>query len=155
MRDSRCAWKIMAYVKKKTGLWMIKKFIDPHTSVATSTVSISICNPNMAELLNLTYSWGCRYFMGLSKVGFKGYVTDLETGLAYHNNCLLCGCRVFYRLFLDLQAILSSILLLSDQGTGILLAIERHGGLWDHTHHQYCLRHVASNYYQKYPSIAE
>ncbi|KAH1128624.1 hypothetical protein J1N35_000002 [Gossypium stocksii] len=47
------------------------------------------------------------------------------------------------------------ICIILDRGTGILFAIERQGSLWDYTHHWYCLRHVAFNYYKIYPSNAE
>ncbi|KAK5771718.1 hypothetical protein PVK06_047958 [Gossypium arboreum] len=41
------------------------------------------------------------------------------------------------------------ICIISDRGTGILATIERQGSQWHRTHHQYCLRHVASNYYRE------
>ncbi|KAK5802645.1 hypothetical protein PVK06_030256 [Gossypium arboreum] len=47
------------------------------------------------------------------------------------------------------------VYVISDRGTGILAAIERQGSLWHHTHHRYCLRHNASNYYRQYPSKGE
>ncbi|XP_017624984.1 uncharacterized protein LOC108468613 [Gossypium arboreum] len=47
------------------------------------------------------------------------------------------------------------ICVISDRGTGILVAIERQESLWNCTHHRYCLRHIASNYYRQYPSKGE
>ncbi|MFQ6624111.1 hypothetical protein Gotur_004321, partial [Gossypium turneri] len=44
------------------------------------------------------------------------------------------------------------ICVISDRGTGILATFDREGSLWQRTHHRYCLRHVASNYYRQYPS---
>ncbi|KAK5819558.1 hypothetical protein PVK06_024568 [Gossypium arboreum] len=44
---------------------------------------------------------------------------------------------------------------MSDGGIGILATIERQGSLWDRTHHWYCLRHNASNYYGQYRSTTE
>ncbi|KAH1092389.1 hypothetical protein J1N35_019646 [Gossypium stocksii] len=37
----------------------------------------------------------------------------------------------------------------------ILSAIEREESLWQRTHHRYCLKHVASNYYMQYRSTTE
>ncbi|KAK5838583.1 hypothetical protein PVK06_007315 [Gossypium arboreum] len=47
------------------------------------------------------------------------------------------------------------ICVISNRGTRILSAIEQQESLWHRTYHWYCLRHIASNYYQKYCSIAE
>ncbi|KAH1033083.1 hypothetical protein J1N35_045257 [Gossypium stocksii] len=48
-----------------------------------------------------------------------------------------------------------NICVISDQGTEILAAIEQQGSLWHHTHHQYCLRYIASNYYRQFRSTSE
>ncbi|KAH1056548.1 hypothetical protein J1N35_034613 [Gossypium stocksii] len=48
-----------------------------------------------------------------------------------------------------------NICVISDRGTGILAAIARQGSMWHRTHHRYCLRHVASNYYRKFHSTTE
>ncbi|PPS19891.1 hypothetical protein GOBAR_AA00678 [Gossypium barbadense] len=47
------------------------------------------------------------------------------------------------------------ICVISDWGTGIVAAIERQESQWHRTHHRYCLRHVASNYYGQYRSTTE
>ncbi|KAH1083314.1 hypothetical protein J1N35_023075 [Gossypium stocksii] len=49
------------------------------------------------------------------------------------------------------------ICIISDRGTGILArdTIERQGSLWHRTHHWYCLKHIASNYYRQYQSTNE
>ncbi|MFQ6645132.1 hypothetical protein Gotur_019795 [Gossypium turneri] len=47
------------------------------------------------------------------------------------------------------------ICVILDWGIGILAAFDRQGSLWQCTHHRYCLRHVASNYYRQYPSKSE
>ena len=47
------------------------------------------------------------------------------------------------------------ICVISDRGAGILAAFDREGSLWQRTHHRYCLRHVAFNYYRQYSSKSE
>ena len=47
------------------------------------------------------------------------------------------------------------ICVISDRGTGIIAAIERQGGVWDNTHHRYCLRHIATNYHKHWGNAAE
>ncbi|KAH1129485.1 hypothetical protein J1N35_000863 [Gossypium stocksii] len=42
IRDSRCAWKIMISIKKKTGLWTTKKFTAPYTYFVTGTALILV-----------------------------------------------------------------------------------------------------------------
>ncbi|MFQ6671349.1 hypothetical protein Gotur_035923 [Gossypium turneri] len=47
------------------------------------------------------------------------------------------------------------ICVISDRGASILAVFDRQGSLWQCTHHRYCLRHIASNYYRQYPSKSE
>ncbi|KAK5825886.1 hypothetical protein PVK06_020762 [Gossypium arboreum] len=62
----------------------------------------------------------------------------------------LCTVSHWYKLAVLLRRYVCpqpNIYVISDRGIRILATIERQGSLWDCTHHRYCLRHIASNYY--------
>ncbi|KAK5846172.1 hypothetical protein PVK06_002444 [Gossypium arboreum] len=63
MRDSRCTWKIMAYFKKKTRLWMIKKLTIPQMYEF-----VKGCFHEMLKILRSTNQAEARY---LSNIPFN------------------------------------------------------------------------------------
>ncbi|KAK5785730.1 hypothetical protein PVK06_040345 [Gossypium arboreum] len=71
LQDGTCSWKIMTSLRKRTGLWEIKKYKGLHTCVGGKVME--------------RYVPGC--------------ITDLEMAPAYYNDRLLRGCQVFKRLF--------------------------------------------------------
>ncbi|PPS15830.1 hypothetical protein GOBAR_AA04752 [Gossypium barbadense] len=55
VQDGTCSWKIMVSLRKKTGLWEIKKYKNPHTCVAGVSEDHSKMNSDMlATLIPLT-----------------------------------------------------------------------------------------------------
>ena len=56
VQDGTCSWKIMASLRKKTGLWEIKKYKGPHTCVAGIVLTVSEQYFYYAMLHYLMYS---------------------------------------------------------------------------------------------------
>ncbi|XP_052874711.1 uncharacterized protein LOC128280562 [Gossypium arboreum] len=246
VQDGSCSWKIYASLRKRTGLWEIKKYKGPHTCAAGISqdhpkmdsamlaslilltvkadprTSIPVLIANIRNQMEYTPSYRKAWIVkqkALEKMHsgwdtsynkiwqwcqvleryIPGCITDLQTEPAYYNDQLLRGCQVFKRLFWSFKQCRDAfayfaqdgngrilpiafaitpgesaddwdfflfrlrihvcpqpdICVISDRGTGILAAIERQRSLWHRTHHQYCLRHIASNYYRQYPSKGE
>ncbi|PPS00657.1 hypothetical protein GOBAR_AA20008 [Gossypium barbadense] len=123
VQDGTCLWKIMASLRKKTGLWEIKKYKGPHTCAAGVSKDHPKMNSDMLATLILptmkvdprtsvpvllanirsqlryrpSYHKAC---IAKQKVLEKihGCVIDLETEPAYYNDQLLRGCQVVKRL---------------------------------------------------------
>ncbi|KAH1083510.1 hypothetical protein J1N35_023271 [Gossypium stocksii] len=76
VKDGTCAWKIMASLRKRIGLWEIKKYKGPYTCVGGYEISKDLFH----EMLTQAYDSGLRY----------GHMT---TNLAECINSILKGTR--------------------------------------------------------------
>ncbi|PPR97341.1 hypothetical protein GOBAR_AA23334 [Gossypium barbadense] len=106
----------------KMDLDMIASLILPIVKADPRT-SMSVLIANICSQLRYTPSY-CKAWIAKQKA-----LEKMHSGLLRH----VCPQLDIY--------------IISIRGTGILTAIERQGNLWDCTHHRYCLRHIASNYY--------
>ncbi|KAK5792680.1 hypothetical protein PVK06_033797 [Gossypium arboreum] len=133
VQDGTCLWKIMASLRKKTCLWEIKKYKGPHTFATGVSEDHPKMNSDMLATLILPM-----------------VKADPRTSVPV----LIANIRSQLRLRRHVYA-QPNIYVISDGGIGILAAIEQRGSLWHRTHHRYCLRHVASNYYGQFRFTSE
>ncbi|PPS12913.1 hypothetical protein GOBAR_AA07723 [Gossypium barbadense] len=87
VKDGTCSWKIMASLRKKIGLWEIKKYKGPHICVA----GVSEYHPKMDS--NMLPTSILQTVKVLERY-VPGCGTDLETEPAYYNDRLLRGCQL-------------------------------------------------------------
>ncbi|XP_052882763.1 uncharacterized protein LOC128291609 [Gossypium arboreum] len=113
VQDGSCSWKIYASLRKRTGLWEIKKYKGLHTCAAgisqdhpkmDSVMLASLilptvkANPRTSKHLNCQYSESNGWCQVLERY-VPGCITDFQTEPAYYNDRFLRGCQVFKRIF--------------------------------------------------------
>ncbi|KAK5819353.1 hypothetical protein PVK06_024343 [Gossypium arboreum] len=121
-KDRRCKWKIMFSYQKKTRMWMIKKYPNPHTYVvmgASPRIEISMLIANIRSQYQYTsmyykvwvakqkameklhHGWEGSYnylqqWCSVLNRYILGTITDLEMHPGYYGDQLIPGKRVFH-----------------------------------------------------------
>ncbi|PPS20313.1 hypothetical protein GOBAR_AA00267 [Gossypium barbadense] len=89
VQDGTCSWKIMASLRKKTGLWEIKKYKGPHTCVAGYEIS----NDRFHEMLAVLHSINEESANYLYNIPFEQWTQAYDSGLRYgHMTSNLAKC---------------------------------------------------------------